>query len=184
MRFVEFLIRLLTAHADTLQALSQILDEDQFIALLENYPENTDGIFKAPSPEQIAVFEEVHFPPTPLKPERRVFNPRSPYQELDWAVQELHLPSLLGFYIWTYPPYRKWIESKVDLNARIASANSPELLGIIEQAADDAKHWVRQLTIPPQMTARVDAAVNKSWLKFRAEVLKSLGKRPMQPVSP
>jgi len=185
MRFVEFLIRMLSAHAETLQALSMLLGEDVLVGLLENFPDSDDikDIFKEPSPEQIAVFENLaNPPPPPHKPERRLASPRSPYQELDWSVQELHLPALLSFYIWTYPPYRRWVESKIDLGACVTSKDSPELLGIIEQAAEDARHWTRQMPIPPQMAARVDAVVKKAWLKFRADMLKTVGQRPMQPV--
>src|SRR5207237_1497991 len=122
----------------------------------------------------------------------------SPYEELQGAVQELGLTPELEFHLWAYPHYRAFVESSIDLGARIASQGAPGSgygrihpmhasagsagTVLVEEAAAQAEDWLRRLPVRPEQRQQLEALAHAPWLRFRAAVLKRIGRRPMGPV--
>ena len=181
MRLVEFLKFLLAAHGDALKRLAALLGEDVLVSILEELPEDPRAI--APLSRRIS---SAFYPPMdtskPKEPgmERTLVPLSNPYQELEGAVRDLKMPAVLEFYIWAFPLYRSYIQSSLDLNARLPSPANEREMEVVEDAIQEARTWIRRLPIPPQLGLRVDQASKTAWLKFRSDVLKSLGSRPMQ----
>ncbi len=184
MRLVEFLKILLQAHGETLQRLAALLGEDALVVILEDLPEDPRAV--TPLSRRI---QSAFLPPQdPSKPkerdmERTLVPLTNPYQELEGAVREMKLPAVLEFYIWTFPLYRTYIEGPLNLNSRLPCPPNERVLEVVEDAMQESRNWVRRLPVPPHLGLRVDQASKTPWLKFRSEVLKNLGSRPMQVLS-
>jgi hypothetical protein len=179
MRLVEFLSLLLITHGESLKRLAALLGEDELVAILESQPEDTLSGEPVLSHEVLGWFQ----PPdqTPWsQTERRNPAQRSPYQELEWSVKDQNIPMVLQFYIWAYPPYRKWIERNIDLNVRFPNPVTPAVMKVIDEVIEDARIWVKKLPIAPDMAVRAATTAKNPWLKFRADVLKAMGHRPLQ----
>lgn len=180
MRLAEFLVYTLRSHAETLTRLAALLGEDQLITLLEAMPD--PGPTRKLTPEIQSLFldpaqNQVH-PDVPGK----LVPPSSPYQEIEGAVQEVRLPVVLEFYVWAYPFYRMFIESPMDLNSLLADADDERTLALVDQAIQAAREWTKLLPLPPQLAIRADQVVKTPWIKFRTDVLRALGKRPMRAI--
>ncbi len=171
MRLVEYLIFVLEAHAQTLQRLAAFFGEEAFLEILESADESiphrttlqppVKEAWNAPSPHEIASYA---------------------YGELEGAVLEFNLPAVLQFHLWAYPYYRKFIESDLDLNAKIQGTGSNVGLELVGEAVAEAEAWVRALPIPPAVGPQAERAAQVPWLRFRTNVLKRIGKRPLGPV--
>lgn len=170
MRLVEFLILLLTAHAETLRRLAALLGEERFLHILEDAGD-------LPSPDV-----ETQAKPTSFDRPCPMASASSAYQELEGAVREMHLPEPLEFHLWAYPHYRAFIESPIDLNSRIPGSSSDAGLALVEEAVAQAAAWVQRLPLPPQIGHQVERAAQVPWLRFRTTVLNRIGKRPMASV--
>ena len=181
MRLVEFLIYLLAAQGETLKRLAALLGEDVLVALLEELPEDPRAVAPLSRRTQ-ASFLLPMVPGKPKDPEmdRTLVPLVNPYQELEGAVREMRLPAVLEFYLWGFPLYRAYIESSMDLNSRLPSPANERAIDVVEEAVQEARNWQRRLPVPPQLGFRVDQATKTPWLKFRSDVLKHLGSRPMQ----
>ena len=168
MKLVDFLIQLLEAHAQTLQRLAALFGEPGLLQLLEEAGELPD------------------LPPIEtLKPE--YFQPPHPgeypaYAQLEGAVREVKLPAVLEFHLWAYPHYRAFIESSIDLNSRIQGAGGDAGQALVDEAVARAQNWVQRLPMPPGLGLQAERAAHIPWLKFRSNVLKRIGRRPMGPV--
>jgi len=176
MRLVEFLIFLLEAHAETLKRLSALLGEEHLMEILEaagDAESDMSGPAGAPavSEKVIALFESPG----------AAFG-GSAYQELEGAVQELNLPEVLQFHLWAYPHYRAFIESPLELDSRIPGPGAEAGAALVEEAVQQAQAWIRGLHLPPQISQQVERAAYVPWLRFRTEVLKRIGRRPLGPV--
>ncbi len=171
MRLVDFLIHLLQTQAETLQRLAAFFGEEELLQLLENA-----GDFSTPTPSLFSLDPQWFEQPTFLAkaPERR-----NCYSELEGAVQEMNLPALFEFHLWAYPYYRTLIESPVDLHAKIRR-NSPQAIELlVEESLSQAKNWIKNLPIAPEISIQAERAARVPWLKFRSEILKRAGKRPI-----
>jgi hypothetical protein len=173
MRFVEFLIAILEAHAQTLHRLAALLGEEILVELLETAGDD-ETIPKLPSPP-LALSPDWFDTPAP-------FSEASAYGELEGAVSEMKLPSMLEFHLWAYPHYRSWIESPVTLNSRIKGTGSDAGISLVDDAVARAEEWVKRLPLPPQIGHQAERAAQIPWLRFRTVVLKRIGKRPLGPV--
>lgn len=169
MKLVEFLICLLDAQAQTLQRLAALFGEDAFIEILESQ--------EAPS----------------LPPSLHSLNPAwfeasgptgysSSYAELEGAVRDFRLSEVLEFHLWAYPHYRAFIESSIDLTSKIIGPGTDTGVVLVDEAVAQAQDWVRKLPIHPSMSRQAELAAHVPWLKFRAQILKRIGKRPLGPV--
>lgn len=167
MRLVDFSIQLLKAQAQTLQRLAALFGEEALLEILENTGE---------------IIEEKYSPP-PLP--SHWFSPPShkekpsPYQELEGSVRELNLSATLEFHLWAYPFYRVLIESSLDLNSRIQTKNSSAGEELVNLAIAQAQAWVKLLPLRPEVSRRAERAASIPWLRFRSEVLKQIGIRPV-----
>lgn len=168
---MDFLIALLQTHAQTLQRLAALLGEETLLELLESMeatPEHND--------KQCNKVEWIE------STRSQSISGASPYVELEHAVHELNLPAMLEFHVWAYPHYRAFIESSLDLSARIRSQGSEAGQALVQEAVLQAQQWVRKLPLPPSLAAQAERAAEIPWIRFRSMVLKRIGKRPLGPV--
>jgi hypothetical protein len=169
MRLVDFLIELLEAQAQTLQRLAALFGEERLLDLLEQAGElPTDPVELLHGPAELLNSGQVE------APSRQ--SAGSTYAELEGAVRELGLPEVLEFHLWAYPHYRAFIESSLDLASRIAG-DAP--LALIDEAVAQSEAWVKRLPIPPAIWPQAKAAGQHPWLRFRTNVLKRSGRRPL-----
>ncbi|HUP58147.1 MAG TPA: hypothetical protein VM598_11885 [Bdellovibrionota bacterium] len=161
MRLVDFLIRLLEAHSQTLQRLAALFGEEILLEMLEKAAERT------PEPTapriQFGWFS---------KGGGQTFG--SPYAELEGAVRELTLSPVLQFHLWAYPVYRAFIESELELSARMENPQPA-----IDVVLDGAKVWLDTLPIASEFRLQAEKAAEVPWIRFRSSVLKGLGQRPI-----
>lgn len=172
MRIVDFLIQVLEAHADTLKRLAALLGEERLLELLENAPEESSSV--APS----AVIHELSAARGP----QGGFPSGAAYRELEGSVHEFGLPEFLEFHLWAYPYYRAFIESAIELESRVPGPGGDAGTVLVEEAVASAQAWVRRLPLPPQIGLQAERAAHVPWLRFRTNVLRRIGKRPMGPV--
>ena len=167
MKLSEFLIHVLTAHSQTLIRLAALLGEDELLVVLELAGENEN---KPASSAQIDPrwFREI-----------KIAGDTSGYMQLESAVRGLKLSSVLQFHLWAYPYYRVLIESSLTLNSEIQSFNDSEE-ALVDQAMVEAKKWVRRLPLPSELSIQAEKISTVPWVRFRAEVLKGTGLRPLQ----
>jgi len=165
MYLYEFLIHLLDAQAKTLQRLAALFGEDILMQMLEAAGEKADeegreypGIdpnwFKSPAAS----------------------NTEGAYSELEDSVRSFKLPAVLEFHLWAYPGYRGFIESSLELGQRINPASGEVL---VDETVRFAMSWVRTLPIPGEFMKRAESAAQVPWVRYRTEVLKKIGKRPL-----
>lgn len=180
MRLVEFLIALLEAHAETLKRLAALFGEENLIQLLEMAgDEDAPKSSKAPANEAppIRLIHPSYFDaPSPFSATD------STYAELEGAVHEMGLPAFLEFHLWAYPHYRAFIESPIDLNSRIPGPGGEAGVALVDEAVTQAEAWVKGLPMSELVRDQASRAAHVPWLKFRTQVLKRIGKRPMGPV--
>lgn len=177
MRLVDFLIALLEAHAETLKRLAALFGEERLLEILE--ASGDDDLGTDPTKRRGPVV-------TRLQPKDLESAPgasgSSTYQELEGAVHDFGLPAVLEFHLWAYPHYRAFIESPLELSSRIPGPGGETGTALVEEAVAQAQAWVRSLHIPPQIGIQAERAAHVPWLRFRTNVLKRIGKRPLGPV--
>lgn len=156
MRLVDFLCGLLEAHAETLKHLAGILGEDELIDALETMDETPflpDPLEVSPLPA--AIKEDV-------------------YTRLENTVRECGLPQVLEFYLWAYPPYRRWIEGMVGLDAVLTQEDAARS---VETSVNEASRWRSQLLSRSPQAEMIAQQVGSPWLRLRTKVLQSVGMR-------
>jgi hypothetical protein len=177
-RLVEFLIALLEAHAETLKRLAALFGEENLIQLLEmagDEPSSKNAASK-PAPPIKLVHPSFFDAPSPFSATD------STYAEIEFAVREMNLPAFLEFHLWAYPHYRAFIESPIDLNSRIPGPGGDAGVALVDEAVTQAEAWVKGLPMSDLVRDQASRAAHVPWLKFRTQVLKRIGKRPMGPV--
>ena len=173
MRLVDILISLLEAHAQTLQSLATLVGEERLLRLLEEAGELDQDYLTSPLPKP-----EWFDPPMSS-------SDAGSYTELEGAVREFGLPEVLEFNLWAYPPYRSFVESDFPLESRVRmNSNKGEKREIewIEEIVNSAQTWIRRLPLPSEISTQAERAAEIPWLRFRATVLKRIGKRPLRVV--
>ncbi len=168
MRLVDFLKLLLEAHAETLKRLAAMVGEDNLLALLEQAGEREQPIEL--SKTRPLWIEKSH--PTGVS---------AAYAELANSVHDFKLPSQLEFHLWAYPHYRAFIESSIDLDA-VVTAQGEAGVALVDEAWEQARDWVRGLSLPAELGKRADKVAEVPWLRFRTHVLEKIGKRRLGPV--
>ena len=164
LRLIEFLICLLEAHAQTLQRLAALFGEDVLFELLENAGDEMQ------QPDL-----EIHSKWLQAPGSAATGNP---YGELESAVQDTQLAKILEFHLWAYPLYRAFVESSLDFNSRLREGVGTAM---VEDAVKYAESWVKNLNLPSDFSQRAQAAAQVPWLRFRAEMLRKIGQRPLGP---
>lgn len=184
MRLSEFLAEILTTHGQVLLRLAAMLGEEELLELIEKAEE----LHPTPAPHE---GEEPGSQWEKWLRERLTHSPGDTpshaMAEIQGAVSDLNLPEVLEFYVWAYPPYRAYVETGIDLSLRIprqgaTGAPSESGLQLTEDAVERAKHWFRRLPIASTMAPAAERVVEVPWLRFRSEVLKRVGRRPLGPV--
>lgn len=177
MRLVDFLVLLLSAQAETLKRLGAFFGEENLVAMLEDAGESFDD-------RRLAGLEPAKFASTSVASVTWIsastpHTNANAYAELEGTVRELDLPEVLEFHLWAYPHYRAFIESAVDLDARLPPGGGESGTALIEEACSSAEAWVKALPIPPSVAAAAYKAAHVPWLRFRTEALKKMGRRPL-----
>lgn len=169
MRVVDFLIAVLEAQAQTLQRLAAFFGEELLLEILERAGDQApaEPPFEFESEWLERPFGEV---------------PGSAYGELEGAVREMQLSAVLQFHLWAYPPYRTFIEGPAELEWKIKSNGTEGGVKLVNHVVSRAEAWTKRLPLPPHLAAQVERAAEIPWLRFRSEVLRKIGKRPMGPV--
>lgn len=181
MRLVEFLIALLEAHAETLKRLAALFGEENLMHLLEMAGDDEEPLPRGstkgkPAPPIKLVNPSFFDAPSPFSATD------STYAEIEGAVHEMNLPAFLEFHLWAYPHYRAFIESPVDLNSRIPGPGGEAGVALVDEAVTQAEAWVKGLPMSDLVRDQASRAAHVPWLKFRTQILKRIGKRPMGPV--
>ncbi len=101
-------------------------------------------------------------------------NGMSPYSELEGAVRDFKLSPVLQFHLWAYPVYRSFIESRLELGARVARPQA-----VVDAAMGGQKRWLATLPIATEFRLQAERAAEVPWIRFRTLVLKDLGQRPI-----
>jgi hypothetical protein len=161
MKLADYLIQILRAHAMVLERVSALLGEDDWIEILEGIDEDLLQQLKKPDPALISA-DRLLAPNTP--------DQSPPWMMIEGHVREFGLAARLEFYLWSYPYYRVWIESELDLHSEILR---PEEW--ITEAIAFETQWLRLLPIRPQDFLRVEQAVHAVHLKLRASTLERAG---------
>ncbi len=172
MRLVDFLILLLGAHAETLKRLGAFFGEEELVNLLEDAGEANEAALPPTKVSSVRAPIVWRDEPTPR-------SNASAYAELEGNVREFDLPEVLEFHLWAYPPYRTYIESAINLGAKLAPGGGESGVSLVEEACRQAEEWVKTLGIPPAVAAAAYKAAHVPWLRFRTETLKKMGRRPL-----
>ncbi len=189
MRLAEFLSQVLATHGEVLLRLAALIGEEELLELLEKAEElhPTDGPYPDDDPEGLKEFARWEL----WLKERLVASPGESapqaMAEIQSSVSGLDLPEVLEFYVWAYSGYRAYVETSLGLALRIprqgpTGAPSESGLQLTDDAIARAKTWFRRLPLPPHLAATAERAAEVPWLRFRTEVLKRVGRRPLGPV--
>ncbi len=175
MRLVDFLVHLLQTQADTLKRLAAFFGEEALLQMLE-----TAGDIEHP-PSSFQLHRE-WFEANPPNPVLVRSDSNASHQKLEGSVTEFKLPAFLEFHLWAYPFYRHLIEGSIDLHAKFKHSSQDSIEALVEEALKESKKWIQNLPIPPSVSQAAERAAWIPWLKFRANVLTQVGKRPIAPV--
>lgn len=176
MRLVDFLISVLQAHGQTLGRLAAFFGEERFFEMLEEAGEDMERSLP-PSKFVNTTGAEVIWLDSPGPGSNS-----NAYAELEGAVRDMNLPAMLEFHLWAYPHYRAFIESSLDLNSRIRGPGYESGAALVDEACMQAEAWIKRIPIPAALAPQAERAAQIPWLRFRSEVLKRIGKRPLGPV--
>lgn len=174
MRLYEFLAFILEAHGQTLRALSEFMCEDTCLEILEQAGDlnsDSDGVVRP----ALAAGE------TPFFPEKKegyrpILGGFSPYGFIEGTVRELGLPEVLEFHLWSYPGYRKFVESKLPLETVFDGAHAEE---VIREAREAELAWFRSLPIQIPVSVELEKMLAQPWLRFRTQVMQRCGIRTL-----
>ncbi len=175
MTLAEFLVQILKTHAQTLQRLAAYFGEEALLEILERAGDIEESA-GTPPPQSTFRLQKAWFAPAPLAAAKT-----SPYAELEGSVREFKLPEVLEFHLWAYPFYRTLIESPLDLKMTIKPGQGGGE-ALVQEAVTQSKAWVGRMPIRPALLKPVETLAMVPWLRFRAEMFKKIGKRPVGPV--
>ena len=172
MRVVEYVIRMMEAHGQTLLGLSALFGDEIVIEILDRATEKREADpSRYPAP---AAHLPLAHAPIALRPTG------SAYGELESAVRAMNLSPFLKFYLWAYPHYRSFVESAIDLDAEIRDVELA--MRLADEAVEYARNWVRSLPLEPDFSTKIEKAAEMPWVRFRADVLAQYGRRPLEVV--
>lgn len=170
MQLSEFLVHLLEAHAQSLSRLAAFFGEDEFVEMLESADEDRLQSLDSRFPLELLL----------ETPDPRAGVPQSSaYQRLEGAVQGLGLPATLEFHLWAYPFYRILIEGTVDLTSKLRDQGEATVVGLVDEAVEQAAAWIKSLPVPPSVSPAAESAAQIPWVRFRTTVLIKAGHRPL-----
>ncbi len=174
MTLAELCQEVLTAQAQTLRRLSALLGDDTLLELLEQVEDGDES--STSEGEDLGVdWRECFEQPRAGSPLGN--HEGNAYQSLEGVVREAELTAMLEFHLWAFPPYRTLIESPMGLHARVRPGASAT--GLMDALIRGADRWARRLPVSPGLAPRIEQAAQVPWLRFRSEVLKRLGQRPL-----
>jgi hypothetical protein len=191
--WVDFLIRCLNAHADTLKLLSEACGEAYVVAALE---------------EESLAFNDIQCQATvrvqdllSKLPSGYVYSPcdlpldlpydephMSPYQRLEDAERQCSLSVGLQPLLWSHPFYRALVESHISLDAvwKDPDGTLPEWIfldQLCHLSIQTTQDWLSALSQTLPLSASVSSLIVGRWIRCRAELLREQGRNPVKSVS-
>lgn len=163
LRVVDLLIEILRAQAKTLELLRAALGQEELLHVLEE-KEPPASLFESVEP----------WASGEMSPRAGI---SQPYKEIEGAVREMDLSAMLEFYLWAYPTYRAWVESPVLLDSCVRTDSAPHFARLADLVIQDARNYVRNLTLPPKLSTQIEKLVEPVWIQFRTRLLSHTGKR-------
>lgn len=177
MRIDEFLALMLEAYGRSLRAASEILGEQPLLAAL--------GRLDAPeSPsDSPAAMDLIGNEPIGDAPMAGPDAP-SPYERLDAAVGSLGLSGEFEHAVWSFPVYRMYTETGVELTAPVERPGAASAVALAEETVALAESWLTRLArsadASDEAAGRLIALSRPHWLRFRTEVLRRQGHSPFR----
>lgn len=179
MRVCDFLAMVLQTQGEVLKELLLSLPEwelsqDDFMEALERAHETPEIPVASPmQPTHSGLAVQAGKRKSPPKGQA--------YQVIAHTVTALKLPEWLEFYVWSYPFYRNLIESDIDIQAPMSHAVADPAT-TVEAARSAGERWVLGLGLPPERSKIIEDLAQESWLRFRAQALRGIGRRPLQSI--
>ena len=181
MRLAEFLSLILACHGRGLTALAGTIGTGPLESLLTRSEFESERETD-PVPDGVAaLFRE--------PPGHGISGP-DPFEAIEAAAEDAaaELPEGIGDFVWTFPPYRSWVEGPYPLDASVqpgspeARAAIPVLLSFVEGAA---LAWFRGLPLEEtQEREGLEALYRAQWVRFSTELHRALGVPTLRRVSP
>ena len=162
---------LLKAQGEALVRMAAFFGEEELLELLENRDENRDRETFAK-----ALLDELTASATSF---RETAQNASFYASLQSTVSEIRLSEPLEFHLWAFPAYREIIEAGIPLALPLQRA---PLQDLADQALKYGSIWLDTLHIPPGVFPQARAGVEPVWVRFRAQLLRSVGQLPFRQV--
>lgn len=178
---VDFLILMLTTQGEAMKRLSDLFSEDILAEAVERRESRIEALNEAGKTDPNA---------TPFRFEESWISDSCPeggagsehYGELEASVRAARFSERIEFYLWSYPHYRSYIESSIDLGAKLVlpKGSNAEPIPMIEDAVERGLEWLRSLEIAEPFASQVQKHVAPVWTSFRAEALRRFGRNRLK----
>ncbi len=170
-----YLKLLLECQGESLVLLAGILGEERTLRVLEDRDDENDPTELGP--ELFALIEKAaadYEPPI-------LGEDTNPLDDLERAADKIYRFPHFQFYIWSYPGYRKWVESEFGLDEGLKPTDD-----MIERLADDGltefHAWYRSLKIPAAIEDSCLQVISRPWKKLKHDLFRSTGLSPFRVV--
>jgi len=195
MRYIDLLILILQAHAQSLSRMASTLGDETLAEILDTSAEHFEE-----NPEKLTALMKPLADLIPkLVPEESLSNrfqarraaslsasrkhANAEYSEIEGAVKDFHLGGLMEFHLWCFPLYRVFSESSIPLTL-VFERESPVMAELVATVMQTNEDWTRALSQSPAVAKELLKITSPAWVKFRASALKLLGQRPFTPLVP
>lgn len=183
-RVVDFLILMLKTQGEAMKRLSDLFSEDILAAAVERREDRIESLRESGKADPNAIpFRFVETWISDSCPSGGIGSEH--YGELEATIRAAQFSERVEFYLWSYPHYRDYIESSIDLGARLVDPSSGaafEPVPMIEDAVERGLEWLGSLEIAEPFATQVQKHVAPVWTAFRAEALRRLGRNPLRRV--
>lgn len=190
-RVVDFLILMLKTQGEAMKRLSDLFSEDILVEAIERREARLEAAGLLEEPSEFKIGDDWIFDSCP-----EGGTGAECYGELEAEIRGVRFAERVEFYLWSYPHYRGYIESSIDLAAKIsdpasqASASEkaisetsgPVPVPMIEEAVEKGLEWLDSLQISEPFATQMKKHVAPVWTSFRSEALKRLGRNPLKRV--
>ncbi|MCM0606614.1 MAG: hypothetical protein KA715_11035 [Xanthomonadaceae bacterium] len=171
MLLADFLGEFLGAHAEALGRLSSLMSDDIVVQLMEDERTHT------PSTELKQLVDQV------WNPKNTILVSESPYMTIEQWVRQHRIGKQLEFYVWAYPAYRMIIESALTPESNsLLKHDDKKWDELFAACRNEGIEWIKSQKLDEPLHTASLKSVDLSWVKFRANMLKRLGRRTLSQV--
>lgn len=171
MLLADFLGEFLGAHAEALGRLADLMSEDIVIQLMEDERPHT------PSPELKQIVDQI------WDPKNTIQVTESPYMTIEQWVRQHRIPKQVEFYVWAYPAYRMIIESSLTPESNsVLKPDDKRYDALFAACRNEGLAWIRSQKLDEPLHTAAEKSVDLAWVKFRANMLKRLGRKTLSVV--